>query len=118
MMLRWNCSMPSPSSAQDTRTPPNRYVSEQTWLQVVYQKPADILKHNIGLYVNFEDRIALQSAFIELLRLLCWAASQHAGYQVEEIVQACPISVFHHALNNHFNRQSGYLHMDWFILWL
>ena len=56
--------------------------------QVVYLRVADMIKRSMGETVPLGDRITMQSASLEVNRVLCLLASKAAGYHIEEIMQA------------------------------
>ena len=56
-------------------------------MQVVFLKPANMLKRSMGKYIPIADRIALQSSSNELNRMLCHLASRRAGYLIEDFTQ-------------------------------
>lgn len=55
--------------------------------QVLYLKTADMVNLGMSEKVGLEDRILMQTASIEVNRLICLDASIAAGYHIEEIVQ-------------------------------
>lgn len=57
--------------------------------QVVYFRPADILRQNMIKFVPIEDRLAFQSAANEAISVLLKLASQRAGFHIESITQVC-----------------------------
>ncbi len=61
-----------------------------TCAQVVYLRVADMVKRCMGETVPLRDRITMQSASMEVNRVLCLLASRAAGFHIEEIMQARP----------------------------
>jgi len=55
---------------------------------VVYLRVADMVKRSMGETVPLRDRITMQSASMEVNRVLCLLASKAAGFHIEEIMQA------------------------------
>ena len=55
---------------------------------MVYLRVADMIKRSMGETVPLRDRITMQSASMEVNRVLCLLASKAAGYHIEEIMQA------------------------------
>ena len=49
---------------------------------------ADMVKRSMGETVPLRDRITMQSASLEVNRVLCMLASRAAGHHIEEIMQA------------------------------
>lgn len=59
---------------------------------VVYFRPRDIIKNNMGKHVPVDDRISFQSSANEMLLLLTKMASQKAGYHIDNITQVLDLS--------------------------
>ena len=57
-------------------------------MQVVYLRVADMVKRSMGDTVPLRDRITMQSASMEVNRVLCLLASKAARFHIEEIMQA------------------------------